>query len=367
MGAMIESLDASVTDILAALEELELLDTTIIIFSSDNGGKIHNEYGGLPPTSNYPLRGGKGSIYEGGTRVPAIIVWPGMIKGGTTSGALTSSIDFYPTILDMAGIGSREGHIVDGISLAENLVTNKPLARDAIFSHFPKYSIPAKNRPATYVIQGDWKYIRFYDSNGPQGYEPKALYHLTEDVGERNNLWKAMPDKVEVMDSLISQHLTTTGALLPIPNPAYTPDVYNPIVETSIDTWAAQCRCSIRKEDGALHATSKGDAPTIYNQQYFNSSNPASISFRVLLRKGSTIRIQASDAASERWDRSWQQDVEVTENNSWQEYSIDVPGFEKIRKLRFSAGEAGTEAVFDWIRVVNTKGEITKAWEFNDS
>ncbi|MDC0362800.1 sulfatase [Halioglobus sp.] len=364
MGAMIESLDTSITDLLGTLEDMEILDTTIIIFFSDNGGRSFDRFGNLL-TSNYPLRGGKGSIYEGGTRVPAVIVWPDLIEGGSTSNVLTSSIDFYPTLLEMAEIAPREDHIVDGVSLVDTLTLNKPHSRDTIFSHHPNYNLLTKNRPATYVIKGDWKYIRFYDSNGPQGYEPKALYHLKEDVSEKYNLWKAMPEKVDAMDSLISDHLTSIGALLPVPNPDYTPNAYNPFIESPIDSWVAEGRSSIRRKNDALHITSKGDAPIIYTQHYINTSNPASISFRARMKSRSSIRVQGSDTASPRWNSSWQRDLGVPENDSWQEYKIIVPKIKKLQKLRFYMGEAGTEASIDWIRVVNRKGEITKSWEFD--
>jgi arylsulfatase A-like enzyme len=235
MAGMIESLDTSINDVLDALDDLGLIENTIIVFYSDNGGNMYDEVEGEPATNNYPLRNGKGSIYEGGTRVPAIVVWPGMVEKGAVSDALISSIDIYPTMLDMAGITPRADQLIDGISVTETLKTKKHPERDAIFCHYPHYVVPTGNRPATYIIQEEWKYIRFYDSNGPNGFEPKALYNLAEDIGERNNLYKEMPDKVAAMDALITRHIEDTGGLIPTPNPAYLEGSYNPLYGDRID------------------------------------------------------------------------------------------------------------------------------------
>jgi arylsulfatase A-like enzyme len=366
MGGMIESLDTSINDVLDALDELGLTENTIIVFYSDNGGNMYDEVGGEPPTNNFPLRNGKGSIYEGGTRVPAIVVWPGTVEEGATSDALISSIDMYPTMLDMAGITPQEGHLIDGISITETLKSNKHPERDAIFTHFPNYSIRTKNRPATSVIQGEWKYIRFYDSNGPNGYEPKALYNLKDDVGENKNLWEEMPDKVAAMDAMITQHIEDIDGVIPTPNPGYIEGSHNPLYDDPIDMWVPNGDCDIRKENGALRVISTGWRPSIYNRDNLDIAVPATLSFRVKLKTGTEIEVQGSDVPDRPWGRFWQQSVEITADDTWHEYSIEVAEFERLQKLRIYPGNARGDAFFDWIRISDKDGQLIKSWEFDD-
>ena len=103
-GAMVQSLDENVGRLLDTLDELKLTENTIIVFFSDNGGNMYDRVEGIPPTSNAPLRGGKATLYEGGTREPCVVVWPGKVKPGSRSDALLSSVDWYPTLLEMAGV-----------------------------------------------------------------------------------------------------------------------------------------------------------------------------------------------------------------------------------------------------------------------
>lgn len=366
MGGMIESLDTSVNTLLDALDSLGLTENTIIVFFSDNGGNLYDEVSGEPPTSNFPLRGGKGTIYEGGTRVPAIIVWPGHTKAGATSDALISSIDMYPTLLEMAGINLTQNHLVDGISITETLRNNERPDRDAIFSHYPHYSIAAKNRPATYVIQGDWKYIRFYDTNGPNGDEPGALYNLAKDMGEQHNLWKDMPNRVAAMDDLITAHLEETQALIPIPNPDYIEGSHSPIYDNPVDSWLPKGPCDIHKENGALRVNSVGSYPRIYSKKLFEADNPATLSFRVKLNNGSRVAFEASDTPDNRWRHAWRKTVNVIDDNNWHEYSVDITELETIRKLRINPGDRPGEAYFDWIRISDSNGRLLISWEFND-
>ena len=131
-AAMIESVDATVGRIRAALDEHKLADRTIIVFTSDNGGRV-------PTTSNLPLRAGKGSCYEGGTRVPLIVHWPGVTKPGSICDVPVISVDLYPTLLEAAGVEDRPGHRPDGVSLVPLLRQTGGLERDALFWHYPHH------------------------------------------------------------------------------------------------------------------------------------------------------------------------------------------------------------------------------------
>ena len=225
MASMLKSIDESVGRVMEKLNELILFDNTIVIFFSDNGGNMYNRIGPdeLTPTNNYPLRGGKATIFEGGTREPLIIRWPGVVEPGSRCSEVVSSIDFYPTLLEMAGAKPKAKQILDGENIVPLLKQTGKLKRKAIFCHFPHNTPATENIASTYVRCGNWKLIRFYH-DGKGGNHRYELYNLTEDIGETNNQAAKYPDKVKQLDALIDQHLKDTGALVPIKNPKYDPD-----------------------------------------------------------------------------------------------------------------------------------------------
>jgi len=222
MASMLYSMDESLGRVMDKLEELKIADNTVILFMSDNGGNIHSVVEGKPPTNNSPLRGGKANIYEGGTRVPMMIRWPGVVNGGTKCSEIVSSIDFYPTILEMMGGKPRNAQVIDGLSLVPLLKESKDLGRDTIFCHFPHYTPATGNTPSTYVRKGDWKLIRFY-CEGEDFSDRLELYNLKHDIGETRNLAVEHPDKVKTLSLLIDQHLKHVDALVPGRNPRYNP------------------------------------------------------------------------------------------------------------------------------------------------
>ncbi len=210
-AAMVQSLDESVGRILTKLDELGIADNTIVIFFSDNGGLSTSEGS---PTSNVPLRAGKGWMYEGGIREPLIIKWPKVVKAGSTSSVPVISTDFYPTFLDMAGLPPRPQQHRDGVSIVPLLKTGTAPARDAIFWHYPHYGNQG-GQPGCAVRAGDWKLIRFFADNTLE------LYNLQDDVSEAHNLAAANPGKVKELSALLDQFLRESQAELPTPNPNY--------------------------------------------------------------------------------------------------------------------------------------------------
>lgn len=228
-AAMVESLDTAIGHVIQALDDNGVADGTIIVFFSDNGGvfwtartekaMLNPGYEEVPITSNAPLRAGKASVYEGGTREPMIVVWPGRVKPGSTSDAIVQSIDFHPTLLEMAGLRPQPGQKFDGISIVPALA-GKPLAREAIFCHFPHYTPAAGNIPGTWVRKGDWKLIRVW-CDGPSQADRFELYNLAEDIGEARDLSARYPERVREMNALLEGFLADTRAVVPKPNPAY--------------------------------------------------------------------------------------------------------------------------------------------------
>ncbi|MEC7566769.1 MAG: sulfatase-like hydrolase/transferase [Planctomycetota bacterium] len=218
-GAMVESLDDAVGRLLDTLDRLKLANDTIIIFFSDNGGNMYSRIDDLPPTSNAPLRGGKATIYEGGTRVPCAVVWPGTIKAGDTTAALLSSTDWYPTLLEMLQIEKPTGLRFDGVSQVPAL-KGKTAPRESIVCFVPNYFPRPDTIPSTYIRHGPWKLIRFH-ADAKQGGDRFELYHLDDDIGETKNIADAHPTRVQQLDDAISAYLNNVDALVPVPNPNY--------------------------------------------------------------------------------------------------------------------------------------------------
>ena len=221
-AAMIDSLDQSVGRIRAELKKLDIADHTIVIFASDNGGRV-------PTTSNLPLRVGKGSCYEGGTRVPLIIDWPGVTKPGSVCDTPVISMDLYPTIAEAAGAPEAVQNAKDGVDLAPLLHQNGKLKRDELFWHYPHYQHYQFGGATPYsaIRKGDFKLIEFLDDMRVE------LYNLKDDIGEQHNLAETMPDKVEELRNRLHAWRTEVGAQMPTRNPKYDPS--KPEHETSKD------------------------------------------------------------------------------------------------------------------------------------
>jgi arylsulfatase A-like enzyme len=213
-AAMVASVDESVERILKALDDLHLADNTVVIFMSDNGGLASAEYKGQTPTSNKPLKAGKGFLYEGGIREPMIVKWPGVTKAGSQTDVPVVSTDFYPTIVEMAGIRKDPGNPADGVSLTPLLKQSGTPKRDAIFWHYPHYSNQG-GRPGAAMRQGDFKLIEWYEDNSVE------LYNLRDDIGEMHNLAAQKPEKARAMKERLDAWLKGMKAEMPKPNPAY--------------------------------------------------------------------------------------------------------------------------------------------------
>jgi arylsulfatase A-like enzyme len=229
-AAMVHSLDDAVGSLLDAIEKKGIADNTVIIFASDNGGNIHSRIeadNNAAPTSNAPLRGGKASMYEGGVRVPCIVVWPGVTKAGSRSDEIIQTSDFYPTLLNGQGIALPANHAIDGMDIKPALMGGK-LKRKGIFTYFPVSNPVAEwLPPSVSVHSGQWKLIRVF-FGGEDGQHDYKLYDLSTDIGERNNLADANPERVKRLDLLIEKHLSDTEAITPKPNPDFDPKLFKP-------------------------------------------------------------------------------------------------------------------------------------------
>jgi arylsulfatase A-like enzyme len=216
------------------LRELRLEDNTLLVFTSDNGG--------TQQSSQEPLRGNKGCYYEGGVREPFLVRWPGVTKPGTKCDVPVINVDLFPTFLAAAGAALPANKVLDGETLIPLLKGENKLRRDAIFWHFPGYldqpvirgreldvRTGFRSRPVSVIHKGEWKLHLFHEEWQLDGGRDKLasnhaveLYHLAEDLGERNNLANTHPAKRdELLDDLLAW-CESTKALLPTKqNPEY--------------------------------------------------------------------------------------------------------------------------------------------------
>ena len=207
-AAMVEAMDEAAGKVLAKLDELGLRENTIVIFTSDNGGLSTSEGW---PTSNHPLRAGKGWLYEGGIREPLIVRWPKVVKAGTEVDSPVTSPDFFPTLLEAAG----EKTASDGVSLLP-LLKGGELPERALFWHYPHYGNQG-GAPGSAIRRGDWKLIQWYEKAQPE------LYNLASDPGETKDLYKVEPARATRLQIELQTWLKQTGAVLPISNDAHDP------------------------------------------------------------------------------------------------------------------------------------------------
>ena len=214
-AAMVEHVDRGVGRILKKLDDLKLTDNTVVIFFSDNGG-LRQHYRKIGPivTTNAPLRDEKGTLYEGGIREPLIVRWPGAVKTGSTCSAPVTSVDFYPTMLEIAGAKPKAKHVLDGQSIVPLLKQSGTFKRDAIYWHYPMYH---HSTPAGAIRQGDWKLIEFFEDGRLE------LYNLADDIGEKSNLAGKMPDKARALQQKLAAWRKSVGAAMPKKNPKHDP------------------------------------------------------------------------------------------------------------------------------------------------
>jgi len=358
MASMLWSMDESLGRVMDKLDELGLSGETILIFFSDNGGNVHSRIGPdlLPPTNNYPLRGGKAMIYEGGVREPMLVCWPGVVEPGSVCAEVVSSVDFYPTILQMAGIEPKEGQILDGESIVPLLKQEGRLRRDAIYCHFP-HGTGQLNAPATSVRKGPWKLIRFYQTGGnyPNEYE---LYNLEEDLGETNNLAGQMPERVRQLDALIDEFLRRTDALVPIPNPAYDPKA------AALGRWVAR-GCQVAVADGVAHLRCTGKSPFVAISG-LKFRGPTGVAFRAKSTAGGPAKIQWRTVGQRQFPAGQIVPFDLPADGQWHELEIKLPVNGTLLHLRLYPATKPGQVDIDWIRLSGKDGAVQQSWEFDN-
>ena len=250
-AAMLESLDESVGRIVAKLDELKLSERTIVLFTSDNGGLATTEGTNTPATSNAPLREGKGWLYEGGIRVPLLVKWPGNVKGNSTSDVPVSGIDLLPTLREACVLASDKSPMFDGFSLLPLLKQSGTIARESLFWHYPHYANQG-GKPGGVIRSGEWKLVEFYEEGR------RELFHVAKDVSESNNLAEQQPDRVRDLTEKLAAWRKSVGALMPEPNPNYTPNPQADNGEIVILARTADVRGSMLRYEPLPHKNTIG-------------------------------------------------------------------------------------------------------------
>ncbi|MFK5923655.1 MAG: sulfatase [Verrucomicrobiota bacterium] len=363
MASMLKSVDESLGRVLDTLDDLDLTDDTLFIFYSDNGGNVHSnaiddhkiakikpghpKYKALKewrrwagpqgPTNNAPLREGKARIYEGGQRVPLIIRWPKKIEAGSVTDAIVGPIDIYPTVLDALEIESPSEHIIDGLSFLPVLKQSGTFEREALFTWFPHII------PAVSVRSGDWKLIRRFEPH-PNYPEVRELYNLKKDIGETNNLAGKMPDKVADLDALIDQFIIDTGALAPIPNPAYTPQAA--AAARALDAGLVPKGCKTELIGGALRVNEDGKNPFLGTAQ-IKHKGPLTLTLRARSAKGGSGKVSWKTAAQKNFpsDGSQSKPFNLPPGKQWNDITVDLPikGSSQLIRLYLPAIESSVE------------------------
>jgi arylsulfatase A-like enzyme len=376
MASMLRSVDECFGRILNELDQQGLTDNTLIIFYSDNGGNVHSNIPGSaktakaeqvkdspladwrkwagpnPPTNNSPLREGKSSLYEGGTRVPMMWSWAGHIPPGSTSDAIVGHIDLYPTVLDLLHLPKPDSQLMDGISLAPVLLGKESLPRTAFFNYFPY----RPNEGGVTVVSGDFKLFRWFDPA-----VPRELYNLREDLSETQNLADAMPDKVKELDALIDGFMQDTGALIPKPNTAYTAQVADTTTKDPL-FGIVQRSCKATLIGGALRIEATGRAPFL-GTAAVRLSGPLTLKLRARTPKGGPGQVHWRSSDQPDFPKDQTADFTLPPSDDWQDVTVALPiaGPSGTLRLYLPADQAPVE--LQSIEFTSQSGQ-TKRWDF---
>ncbi len=372
MASMLRSVDECFGRIIDELQRQGIADNTIVIFFSDNGGNTHSntvedgkksanadwqKWAGLkPPTNNAPLRDGKGTLYEGGTRVPLLWSWANHIVPGGTSDAVVGPIDIYPTLLDLLGIEQPAGQKFDGVSYTRVLTGKGSLQREAYFNYHPH---AGTNRAGgVWVRSGDFKLIRWFGN--PATYE---LFNLHEDLGETTNLAELQPQRVSELNSLIDRFLRDTGATYPRPNPAYKPAIDT--IKTpaaALEAWKQRgCTASIR--DGILTMKGTGAVGTAFlGHAAGNLTAPATVTLRVRSAIGGAARIDCLPQGTGNPDEKVSASFDVSKGD-WQTIKVELKHTGRIGVLRLYLPVHDKPLEIDQIDIEPRSGKAER-WNF---
>lgn len=366
-AAMIESMDDAVGTLLDALDRLGIAEKTIVIFTSDNGGNMYNEIDGTTPTSNRPLRGGKATMFEGGVRVPGVIVWPGVTAPGSRSDTPIQSEDYLPTLLEGLRFPTEEGAVRDGISVMTAL-KGEALPERPLFRYFPHDpGVPDWLPPSVSVSRGDWKLIRIFHG-GENGAHRHLLYDLSKYPGETTNLSSANAGLVAELDGLIETFLVETKAVVPIPNPAFDPAKYRPELEgkqqpkgtakaAAKNGWTTSKQASLERRDGVPVIVSSGGDPWISAKVPAGATGPFTLSLRLRGKAKGTALVYHATPKDPGYDKSRTVTVDLKHDGRAQDFELALP-LPKLRSLRLDPASGPGEVVIERFELRDAAGRV---------
>ncbi|MHC4516974.1 MAG: sulfatase [Planctomycetota bacterium] len=401
-AAMVHSLDDAVGTLLDALDAEGIADETVIVFYSDNGGNIHcgleetdasGENYITAITSNHPLRGGKGGIHEGGIRVPAVVVWPGVTRPGSRSDVRIQSTDLYPTILRMLNVERPKDHIIDGVDFTKAL-RSEEMDRGPMFTLVPGHgNTPQWLPPAMAVHHGDWKLIRIFHY-GVAGRHDYHLYNLREDIGENSNLAAAHPQKVKAMDRLIEDYIAKADVVVPLPNPNFDPAKFDPsaigvqkgglkmpastkasgktgpaptVNKASMLGWIAK-GADVSVQSGSLRITPAGHQPFLANPKV-RADGPIEVKLRIRTRRNGVGRLQWRTEDQRLFPETGQKKSFEVRRGDWQELTVPLAVEGRLVHLRLFLPAQKQPVEIDWIEIAPAGGhnKARHRWDFAES
>ncbi len=405
-AAMVHSLDDAVGSLLDGIDSEGIAAETIIVFYSDNGGNIHcgveeiassGEKYITPITSNHPLRGGKGNLHEGGIRVPAIVVWPGVTEPGSRSEVRIQSTDLYPTILRMLDVEQPDGPSIDGVDFSKAL-RGEQMDRGPMFTLVPGHgATPHWLPPSISVHHADWKLIRIFH-DGVNGSHAYRLYNLREDIGERDDLSLTETEKVSELDNLIEDYLVEAKVVVPLPNPNFKPSSFDPskigvqpgglkmpssfqrsgrglgadeprgsMERSSLQGWVAK-NAEIRMESGSLRVSPSGRQPFIANAKV-RAVGPVEVRIRLKAAVEGMYRMQWRTEGQDQFPRDEQSRSFRVTGGDWQDLKVPLAVQGRLVHLRIFLSNAKRPIEVDWIEVdsqVEEDPAVTR-WNFQES
>ena len=400
-AAMVHSLDDAVGSLLDALDAEGIADETVIVFYSDNGGNIHcgleetdasGENYITAITSNHPLRGGKGGIHEGGVRVPAVVVWPGVTKSGSRSDVRIQSNDLYPTIFRMLNVERPKNHIIDGVDFAKAL-RGEEMYRGPMFTHVPGHgNTPQWLPPSMSVHHEDWKLIRTFHY-GDDGNHEYRLYNLREDIGENKNLAAVHPEKVKALDQLIEDYIVEANVVVPLPNQNFDPtkfdpstigvqvgglkmppsskssqqkpDVFKPAVtvnKASMLGWVAK-NAEATVQGDSLRLTPVGGQPFVANAKV-RANGPVEVKLRIRAPKDGTARLQWRSEGQDAFPKTGQSQSFTIAGGDWQELTVPIAVEGRLVHVRLFLSDPKRPTEIDWIEIGSAGEKGRKKWDF---
>ena len=364
-AAMLSHMDEAVGALLGALDKAGVADNTIVVFTSDNGGfsyppKATNPpgYEEIPATSNAPLRSGKASNYEGGTRVPCLVAWPGKLNPGTVESKFCS-VDWFETLTGMARVDRAGVARTDGVNQWPAL-TRERECRETLFVHFPHGGEAAEQEkpgfwPGTTVRKGPWKLIRFYARNDDQT-DRLELYNLTADIGETRNLAAEQPAVTDELAGLISEFLKDTGAVVPKANPAYRRP------SSAAGEWGASRDATAGWNKGRLEIVSSGGDPFVFVRGLPAGQGPFTVSFVFNSTSKGPGQVFWQTAGDKGFHRDRSVIFKPVHDGNDHRVELKLPAEAPIIALRIDpAADKGTITLGE-IRLTDGRGKVVRSW-----